>query len=141
MIEAFGADLIRKFHGVFGFFWLLAEAVAALVRQLFFFKIRWRDCLEQMYNAAVQSMGIVLLSQTFISLMLITEFSFHMKLILRQDSLVPAFSTVLMVRELGPVITAFLLTSRVGAGIAAEIASMKNNLLESRFSPAHATNA
>src|SRR5262245_42596495 len=57
--------------------------------------------------------------------MLILEFSFHMKLVLRQDSLVPAFSTVLMLRELGPVVTCLLLTSRVGAGIAAEIGSMK----------------
>jgi phospholipid/cholesterol/gamma-HCH transport system permease protein len=57
--------------------------------------------------------------------MMVLEFSYHMKLVLRQDSLVPAFSTVLMLRELGPTVTGLLLTSRVGAGIAAEIGSMK----------------
>jgi len=96
-----------------------------LVAQILFFRFRWRQTIEQVYALGVQSLGVIAFSLTFISLMMILEFSFHMKIVLQQDSLVPAFSTLLMLRELGPVVTCLLLTSRVGAGIAAELGTMK----------------
>src|SRR5690606_8011595 len=102
---------------------VLFGTIVATFRQLVTREIRYRVYRDQFYQTAVQSTPVVLLSLTFVSMMLITEFSFHMKLVLRQDSLVPAFSTVLMLRELGPVVTCLLLTSRVGAGMAAELAS------------------
>jgi len=80
----------------------------------------------QVYALAVQSVPVVLFSLAFIALMLVSEFSFHMKLVLGQDSLVPSFSTVMLVRELGPVVTALLLCARIGAGMAAELALMKS---------------
>jgi phospholipid/cholesterol/gamma-HCH transport system permease protein len=86
---------------------------------------RWRETVEQMYALAVQSLPVVVFSLLFLAFMLVGELSFHMKLILQQDSLVPGFTTVLLARELGPVVTCLLLTSRVGAGIAAEVGSMK----------------
>ncbi len=48
-----------------------------------------------------------------------------MKLVIQNDSLVPGFATMLILRELGAVVTALLLTSRVGAGIAAEVGLMQ----------------
>ncbi len=78
-----------------------------------------------MYLLGVQSVPIIFVSLGFVGLMMILELAFHMRLVLKHDALVPAFSAVLMVRELGPVITCLLLTSRIGAGIAAEIGSMK----------------
>lgn len=98
---------------------------ADLFRQLFRLHFRVRQTIDQIYSVAVLSLPVVAFSLTFISLMLILEFSFHMKLVLQQDSLVPAFSTLLMIRELGPVVTCLLLTSRVGAAIGAELGSMK----------------
>jgi phospholipid/cholesterol/gamma-HCH transport system permease protein len=77
-----------------------------------------------MYGLGVQSVPVVVFSLTFLSFMLVAELSFHMKLILQQDSLVPGFTSVLLARELGPVVTCLLLTSRIGAGIAAEVGSM-----------------
>ncbi len=97
----------------------------ALVRQIFFFRFRFRETIDQIYFIGVQSLPVVAFSLTFIALMMILEFSFHMKMVLQQDSLVPAFSTLLMLRELGPVVTCLLLTSRIGAGIGAELGSMK----------------
>lgn len=113
------------YEGLSGFILLLLESYFAFVLRILTFRIRWRESLRQTYFIGVQSLLIIAFCLTFISLMLILEFSYHMKLVLRQDSLVPAFSTVLLIRELGPVMTCLLLTSRVGAGIAAEIGSMK----------------
>ncbi|MBY0371811.1 ABC transporter permease [bacterium] len=81
---------------------------------------------EQIYRAGVQSTWIVVFCLAFLSVLMVVELSIHMKLVLRQDSLVPAFSSVLMLRELGPVVACLLLTSRVGAAMGAEIGMMKN---------------
>lgn len=89
------------------------------------FRFRPRETVEQCFVMAVESLPVIALSMTITSVLLVTEFSFHMKLVLRQDSLVPAFASLFLVRELGAVLTAFLLVSRVGAGMAAELAIMR----------------
>jgi phospholipid/cholesterol/gamma-HCH transport system permease protein len=89
------------------------------------YRFRKAETLDQMYQLAVQSVPMIFISLGFVGLMMILELAFHMKLILKHDSLVPAFSAVLMIRELGPVISCLLLTSKIGAGIAAEIGTMK----------------
>jgi phospholipid/cholesterol/gamma-HCH transport system permease protein len=61
----------------------------------------------------------------FAAMVTILESSFHMKLLIQNDSMVPGFAAMLILRELGAVLTALLLTSRVGAGFTAEIGSMK----------------
>jgi phospholipid/cholesterol/gamma-HCH transport system permease protein len=125
MIEALGSFVIGKGIEGAGICRLLGESLFLGLSSLFRFRFRGRATLLQMYLLGVESVPVVAFALLFTSLMLIVEFSFHMKLVLRQDSLVPAFSTVLMVRELGPVVTALLLASRVGAGIAAEVGTMK----------------
>jgi phospholipid/cholesterol/gamma-HCH transport system permease protein len=104
---------------------ILLETWRLLLWRTVSLRFRFRETIAQMYSIGVESLPIVAFALSFVGLMLILEFSFHMKLVLRQDSLVPAFSTVLMLRELGPVVGCLLLTSRVGAGIAAEIGSMR----------------
>ena len=47
-----------------------------------------------------------------------------MKMIIHNDSMVPGFASMLILRELGAVVSSLLLTSRVGAGFAAEVGSM-----------------
>jgi len=125
MIEAIGVRCLILWEGVFALVSLFLETVYELFLQIFCARLRGRECLLQCYSIAVQSLPVVVFSLTFTSLLMILEFSYHMKMVLRQDSLVPAFSTMLMLRELGPVVTCVLLTSRVGASIAAEIATMK----------------
>ena len=48
-----------------------------------------------------------------------------MKLVIHNDALVPGFAALLILRELGAVVSSLLLTSRVGAGVAAEVGSMQ----------------
>lgn len=86
---------------------------------------RLRQVTDQVFRMGVESLPVVGISLGFVSLLLTLEFSFHMRLVLRQDSLVPAFSSLLLIRELGPVVVCLLMVSRVGAGMAAELALMK----------------
>ncbi|MCB0406209.1 MAG: ABC transporter permease [Bdellovibrionales bacterium] len=125
MIEALGSFSLQAARAIWEFSELGMSTARALGRQVLSRRFRWNETIHQCYDIAVLSLPVMVFSLTFVSLMFTIEFSFHMKLVLGQDSLVPAFSTVFMLREFGPVVTCFLLTSRVGAAIAAEVATMK----------------
>lgn len=72
-----------------------------------------------------KSLPVILFCVSFAAMVTVLESAFHMKILIQNDSLVPGFAALLILRELGAVITCLLLASRVGAGYAAEIASMK----------------
>ena len=86
---------------------------------------RWRDIFNQINFMANESLVIIVFCVSFAAVVTIVEASFHMKLVIHDDSMVPGFASLLILRELGSVVTALLLTSRVGAGLAAEIGSMQ----------------
>jgi len=125
MVETLGIWALQGTSSTMAFFSLSGRAAFGLVDRIIRLKFRWRETVNQMYQIGVLSIPVMAFSLSFIGIIITLEFSFHMKLVLQQDSLVPAFSTVLLIRELGPVITCIILTSRVGASIAAEIATMK----------------
>lgn len=81
--------------------------------------------LEQLDFIAVQSAPIIFISVSFAAVVTVLESSFHMKLVIQSDSMVPGFSALLILRELGAIVTGLLLTSRVGAGMASEVAGQK----------------
>jgi phospholipid/cholesterol/gamma-HCH transport system permease protein len=87
--------------------------------------IRGKETLEQLYFVANGSVAIIVFCVCFAAIVTIIESSFHMKMVIQNDSMVPGFAAMLILRELAVVVTALLLTSRVGAGIAAEIGTMK----------------
>jgi phospholipid/cholesterol/gamma-HCH transport system permease protein len=86
---------------------------------------RWRDVIRHIDFIANESVGIVCLCVGFAAMVTIIEASFHMKLVIHNDSMVPGFAAMLILRELGAVVVALLITSRVGAGIAAEVGTMQ----------------
>lgn len=86
---------------------------------------RKKQIFEQLYFVGFQSLFIICICVSFAAVVTVLESSFHMKLVIQSDSMVPGFSSILILRELGSVVTALLLTSRVGAGMAAEVGSMK----------------
>jgi phospholipid/cholesterol/gamma-HCH transport system permease protein len=87
--------------------------------------MRIKETVQQTYFVANQSLWIIVLCVCFAAMVTILESSFHMKLVIQNDSIVPGFAAMLILRELGAVVTALLLTSRVGAGIAAEVGIMQ----------------
>lgn len=106
---------------------LLAIAVAVLgaCPELLYKPGRWRRVLEEA-AAGVQTVFVASLAVVLVALMLVVEFAYHMRLVLGQDSLVPAFSTTMLLRELVPVVVAIVFAARVGASVAAEVATMKS---------------
>jgi phospholipid/cholesterol/gamma-HCH transport system permease protein len=86
---------------------------------------RIKDIFTQLEFVSWQSLPVILLCVSFAAVVTIIESSFHMKLVVQNDALVPGFAALLILRELGVVTSSLLLTSRVGAGLAAEIGSMQ----------------
>jgi phospholipid/cholesterol/gamma-HCH transport system permease protein len=101
------------------------QLVAATMVQLFAHLPRRKETIQQLYFVANGSLWTIAFCVTFASIVTILESSFHMKIVIQNDSMVPGFASLLILRELGAVVTALLLTSRIGAGMAAEIGSMK----------------
>lgn len=101
------------------------ELAAQTFLQSFVPPYRFRDIIRQIHFVAVESAPIVLFCLSFAAAVTILETSFHMKLVIQNDALVPGFASLLIIRELGAIVTALLVTSRVGAGLAAEVGSMK----------------
>lgn len=86
---------------------------------------RFKDTMVQLEFVSWQSLPVILFCVSFAAIVTIMESSFHMKIVVQNDALVPGFAALLILRELGAVISALLLTSRVGAGLAAEVGSMQ----------------
>lgn len=86
---------------------------------------RHGEILTQLYEQGNKSISIVLFAITFAGFVVALEYTFHMRLVLFTGEMVPAFSAIMIFRELAPTLTALLLATKVGAGIAAEIGSMK----------------
>jgi phospholipid/cholesterol/gamma-HCH transport system permease protein len=103
----------------------IIEVFLETLRSLFRRRFSWREVLLQLYDFGVGSLGIISLCVTFVGIIMILEYSYHMKLVIQNDSLIPSFAMVMLARELAPAVTALLLTSKMGASTAAELAAMK----------------
>jgi phospholipid/cholesterol/gamma-HCH transport system permease protein len=100
---------------------LIAETIFGLFTPPF----RRKEIFQQLYFVANRSLVIIVFCVCFAAVVTILESSFHMKIVIQNDSMVPGFAALLILRELGVVIMALLLTSRVGAGIASEVGTMQ----------------
>jgi phospholipid/cholesterol/gamma-HCH transport system permease protein len=87
--------------------------------------LRLPDIIRQIHFIGNGSALIVVFCVCFAAMVTILESSFHMKLVIQNDSMVPGFASMLILKELGAVVTALLLTSRVGAGMTAEVGTMQ----------------
>jgi phospholipid/cholesterol/gamma-HCH transport system permease protein len=116
-----GSLLIVTYKEVSSFINLVLETLVQLMAHL----PRRKETVQQLYFVANGSLLTIAFCVCFASIVTILESSFHMKLVIQNDSMVPGFASLLILRELGAVVTALLLTSRIGAGMAAEIGSMK----------------
>jgi len=116
-----GIQLTSSAKGSFAFLELVAQTLSDLFRPPF----RLKETLEQIDFIANQSLFVVVICACFAAMVTILESSFHMNLVIGNDSLVPGFAALLILRELGAIITGLLVASRAGAGMTAEIATQK----------------
>lgn len=82
--------------------------------------------LRQAARVGVESLGTVMLGSFFIGMVLALQTGYTLEVKMKGvTQFVGGVVALSMVRELGPVLTAFIVTGRVGSAVAAEIASMK----------------
>src|SRR5690242_11838807 len=117
----FWATWISEWFEGLGRLTLLAKDAIA---SLFTFKVAWRDLLYQVYFVGVKSQSVVLITGAFTGMVLgaQTYFQFHK---VKMDTATLAVVSVSMCSELGPVLTALMVSGRVGAAMAAELGTMK----------------
>ena len=97
--------------------------VAATTRALFTRPYYFRDIVEQFEAIGLGSMTVVLLTGTFTGMVLALQSGITLDQF-GARSMVGRLVSASMVKELGPVLTALMVTGRVGSGIAAELGSM-----------------
>jgi phospholipid/cholesterol/gamma-HCH transport system permease protein len=87
-------------------------------------KVNLRDLIYQFYFIGVKSQSVVFITGAFTGMVLCaqTYFQFHK---VRMDTGTLALVSVSMCSELGPVLTALMVSGRVGAALAAELGTMK----------------
>jgi len=102
----------------------IALLTKEVIASAFTFKVAWRDLLYQIYFIGVKSQAVVLVTGAFTGMVLgaQTFFQFHK---VKMDTATLAVVGVSMCSELGPVLTALMVSGRVGAAIAAEIGTMR----------------
>ncbi|MGD1085520.1 MAG: ABC transporter permease [Verrucomicrobiota bacterium] len=95
-----------------------------ILASLFTVKPVWRDLVYQLYFIGVKSQLVVVVTGAFTGMVLCAQsyFQFHR---VKMDSATLAVVAVAMGSELGPVLTALMVSGRVGAAIAAEIGTMR----------------
>jgi phospholipid/cholesterol/gamma-HCH transport system permease protein len=85
--------------------------------------IYFRDIVEQFESIGLGSLTVVLLTGTFTGMVLALQSGITLDQF-GARSMVGRLVSASMVKELGPVLTALMVTGRVGSGIAAELGSM-----------------
>jgi phospholipid/cholesterol/gamma-HCH transport system permease protein len=90
-------------------------------------RLSYRDFINQLYTFLMGSWLIVGVCVAFVGIVISIEYSYHIKLIIGNDTLIPGFAMVMLTRELAPAITALLIVSKMGAAMAAELGAMKGS--------------
>ncbi len=101
------------------YFVLVARAFAGIVKPPYYFA----EVLRQMEHIGVQSLPIVLLTSTFVGMILAYQSGYAMA-IFGAKMYLGTLVSLSIVRELGPVLAAIVVAGRIGAGTAAELGSM-----------------
>lgn len=87
-------------------------------------KVRWDDVIDIANKAGTQGLPVVVLLGFLVGVILAFQASTALKSY-GGDSLVPVLVGLSLIRELGPLITAILLSGRSGSAFAAELGTMK----------------
>jgi phospholipid/cholesterol/gamma-HCH transport system permease protein len=98
-------------------FWRTLLYIPYLPRQ-------WRSFIDQCFQIGYKTLPIVSILSIFIGAVLALQAGFSLSKFPGAQSYLGSIVGLSMCRELGPVMTAFLLAGRVGSAITAELASM-----------------
>ncbi|MEZ5965133.1 MAG: MlaE family lipid ABC transporter permease subunit [Planctomycetota bacterium] len=126
-VAAVGRRTVELFHDARELVRFVGETIVALACLLPCpQRLRWRDTLRAMQTAGVDAFPVVMLVSGLLGLIL----SYQSADTLHRfgaDVFLPFGLALSIVRELGPLMTAIVLTARSGSAFAAEIGTMKVN--------------
>ncbi|MGD9895866.1 MAG: MlaE family ABC transporter permease [Candidatus Methylacidiphilaceae bacterium] len=121
-----------KFFRHFGSAWSgLVEAAGALcflfadvIYSILRYPFRWELFLEQIVRIGLRSQGIVLITGAFTGAVFAAQTEFRFGSLGLSSATGPVVS-IAMLRELGPVLCALMISGRVGSAMAAELSTMR----------------
>jgi len=96
-----------------------------LFRQLSTGPHRRNEVIQSVDAIGFGSLPIITIATGFTGLVMTSEIAWHMDFALSNVSMIPGFTGQFVLRELGIAVPAFLIVSKVGASMTAELASMK----------------
>tara|TARA_Y100001968_G_scaffold322361_1_gene358325 strand:+ start:55 stop:879 length:825 start_codon:yes stop_codon:yes gene_type:complete len=120
LISALGASFLGFFTTIGSISALSLRCLAAMARR----PLDLHALLRQLYAVGVQSLSIAFLTALFTGAVMALQFGWGLERF-GAANYVGKVISVGFVMELGPVLTALLVGGRVGAGITAELGSMK----------------
>ncbi|HEX7516011.1 MAG TPA: ABC transporter permease [Chthoniobacterales bacterium] len=115
-----GSPVVSFFNHIGEVVLLASETFASIIVQ----KIRWRLFLYQIVEIGLRSQLVVVITGAFTGAVFTAQTFFQLHK-LGMGSAVGSVVSVSLCRELGPVLTALMVTGRVGASMSAEIGTMK----------------
>lgn len=120
LLAALGRPLVEVWETVVDIF----RVFALTIYYLFKGRIRWRAVLDQMHEIGNRSIVFVAVTLGFLGMILIFQAGYQANRITGDLHLLGGLFLQLLLREFGPTITAMMLATRVGTGMAAHIGSM-----------------
>ncbi len=102
----------------------LALMGANVMRRLSPFKLEWREVIDQIRMLGIKSLAITNLTAIFAGMVLALQFGTSMTRFGAREYVGQVVALAIL-RELGPVLTALMVGGRIGAGMTAELGSMK----------------
>ena len=119
-VSRLGLNMMAEFEGV----GRLLLILLATFRAILFPPYRIRETLRQMQFVGVKSFFVVSLTGTFTGMVLALQ-TYHAFRTLGAEAMVGATVALSMARELGPVLTALMVTARAGSAMAAHLGTMR----------------
>jgi phospholipid/cholesterol/gamma-HCH transport system permease protein len=119
-LDALGRGVLSSIEEMGKILLLFLSVLSWMVRPPF----KLRLIFKQMEFVGVKSIFVVVLTGTFTGMVLALQ-SYHGFRMFSAESLVGSTVALAMTRELGPVLTALMVTARAGSAMAAELGTMR----------------
>ncbi|MEW6776831.1 MAG: ABC transporter permease [Bdellovibrionota bacterium] len=120
LLDTLGGFLLDRIEDIGRYFRLVGHAF----RSVLFRPLRVKEIMQQMEFVGVQSTGIIALTGIFTGMVFALQTG-HAFRQFGAESLVGGTSVLALVRELGPVLAALMVTGRAGSAMASELATMR----------------
>jgi len=117
-------QLGSRFLAFLAYLGQLVDLFNEIIYSIFRGQKRWHQFMKQMAEIGWRSQPVIMITGAFTGAVLAAQSLFQFKLF-NLETGAGGLVSVAMLRELGPVITAMMLSGRVGSAMAAEIGTMK----------------